>query len=120
MSCCELQGIQLPIQDFQGVFGIIDYDGSGEIGYKEFCLLNTDKQNVFAHIETVKKKELEREAEEQKQRLKGKFGHLINLRKSVDNVSNKARSDDQQSLMSSNIGRQSVDISTGESDNMYM
>jgi Ca2+-binding EF-hand superfamily protein len=120
VSCCELQGIQLPIQDFQGVFGIIDYDGSGEIGYKEFCLLNTDKQNVFAHIETVKKKELEREAEEQKQRLKGKFGHLINLRKSVDNVSNKARSDDQQSLMSSNIGRQSVDISTGESDNMYM
>ena len=56
VECCEHVGIHMPIQDFQAVFNVIDYDRSGEIGYKEFCLLNTDKRNIFAHIEDIKKK----------------------------------------------------------------
>lgn len=75
---------------------------------------------MFAHIESVKKKELEREAEAQKERLKGKFAHLLNLRKSIDNVSTRAKSVDQQSQASSNLGKYSAEDSTFESDNMYM
>ena len=62
VQCCEKQGILLPISDFQKVFRMIDYDDSGGIGYKEFCLLNTDKQNIFGHIETIRLRDLAKEA----------------------------------------------------------
>lgn len=62
MECCEKQGIMLPINDFQKVFRMIDYDDSGGIGYKEFCLLNSDKRNIFAHIEMIREREMKREA----------------------------------------------------------
>jgi len=40
----------LPIQDYRRVFDVLDWDKSGEIGYKEFSMLNADKRNIFAYI----------------------------------------------------------------------
>ena len=80
MDVCEFQGIHLPIEDFQAIFNMIDYDGSGEIGYKEFCLLNTDKRNIFAAIEEMKQESIKKEAQELKDKQKGKLGHLVKLK----------------------------------------
>ena len=41
---------------FKLIYNTIDYDKQGQIDFKKFCLLNTDKsQNVFKQIEEVKK-----------------------------------------------------------------
>lgn len=83
MDVCEFQGIHLPIEDFQAIFNMIDYDGSGEIGYKEFCLLNTDKRNIFAAIEEMKQESIKKEAQELKDKQKGKLGHLVKLKHQI-------------------------------------
>lgn len=98
------------------MFNCIDYDHSGEIGYKEFCLLNTDKTNIFAHIEEIKRTELTRIANEKKENLRGKFDYVMNLRKSVDSSTIKQVTDDDLSYQGSNLARQSINSVTRESD----
>lgn len=100
---------------------MIDYDRSGEIGYKEFCLLNTDKRNIFAHIEDIKERVQAKEALAKKEKLKGKFGHILNLRKSVDQSSRAGPlSDDTLSIGTrSQRDRQSFDSSSMKDSDIY-
>ena len=45
---CEFSGINLTIQDFKYVYDTIDYDQTGEVDFKKFCLMNVDKsKDVF-------------------------------------------------------------------------
>lgn len=87
VECCEKQGILLPISDFQKVFKMIDYDGSGGIGYKEFCLLNSDKRNIFAHIEMIKDREMAKEAALRKEKVHGKAEWIRSLTRKIRSVS---------------------------------
>lgn len=53
---CEFSGIHLSIKDFKYVYDTIDYDGQGQVDFKKFCLLNTDKsKNIFSQIQEVNK-----------------------------------------------------------------
>ena len=48
MTFADGIGVQMSINDFRTVFDTLDYSGSGELDFSEFCLLNTDKtNNVF-------------------------------------------------------------------------
>lgn len=51
---CELSGINLPVSEFKLVYDTIDYDSQGQVDFKKFCLINTDKnKNVFTQIQEV-------------------------------------------------------------------
>ena len=55
MAGCEFCGIHLTLEDFKRVYNMIDYDNVGEVDFKKFCLINTDKSNdVKKLIEQIK------------------------------------------------------------------
>ena len=56
---CEFCGISLTLEDFKRVYSMIDYDGEGEVDFKKFCLINTDKSSDVKRLIEQMKKRLE-------------------------------------------------------------
>ena len=58
ISGLENIGIRFNLEDFQRIFDALDYDKVGEIDFRKFCLLNTDKQrDINNYIENLKSKD---------------------------------------------------------------
>lgn len=75
---CEFSGINLTIQDYKYVYETIDYDQAGEVDFKKFCLMNTDKaKNVFTRINEVHRKNQIIELHAKKKELRDKYNSLI-------------------------------------------
>lgn len=52
----------MSIKDFKYVFHTLDYDGDGEVDFKKFCLINTDKnKNIFNQIQVANKQKYEQQ-----------------------------------------------------------
>ena len=59
---------------------MIDYDGEGEVDFKKFCLINTDKSSdVKRLIEQMKVKLQQQEVAEQQAIIDEKQTYLINM-----------------------------------------
>jgi hypothetical protein len=59
---------------------MIDYDNEGEVDFKKFCLINTDKSNDVKKLIEQMKSQIQQNAEEAKQAiLDEKQSYLINM-----------------------------------------
>ena len=64
------------------VFDVVDYDQEGEVDFKKFCLINTDKsKNVFGMIDDIKRKQSIQTDKDEQQLLKEKYDYLVQLQR---------------------------------------
>ena len=57
----------MSIADFKTVFDTLDYSGSGELDFSEFCLMNTDKTNdVDKYVKDIHSKWKQKAQKEEK------------------------------------------------------
>lgn len=77
---CEFSGIQLPIKDYRLVFDVLDYDKKGEVDFRKFCLINTDKsKTIFGQIDELNRLKVKQDQVDEHQELKEKYDQLVQL-----------------------------------------
>ena len=73
------------------VFDVVDHDQEGEVDFKKFCLINTDKsQNVFGMIDDIKRKASIQTDKDEQQLLKEKYDYLVQLQRQMHGKGNDA------------------------------
>ena len=78
---CERCGINLILDDFKLVFNLVDFNHSGEIDFKDFCLINTDKTNdVHLLIKNLKMKRQHEEEGTHQEIVEEKYKYLMNMK----------------------------------------
>jgi len=80
VSGCEFSGIHLPLEDFNTVYNIINYDNGEWIDFKKFCLINTDKSNdVHRLIEDLKKERVRQRETLKFKQMEERYHYLLNI-----------------------------------------